>query len=97
MNAVIDNLPENQHCRGVIVMQQIQILKPGSNKIPEILQNLSCRVLMIRKGMKIAHVEVSNVVPALMTPQLFEKIPEKVVGNSPKSNLLKILPEGNHS
>ena len=47
---VIDGLPENQHCKDVVVIQQIQILKLGSNKIPEVLQNLSCRVLKIRKG-----------------------------------------------
>ena len=34
VNVVIDDLPENQHCKDVAVMQQIQILKPGSNKIP---------------------------------------------------------------
>ena len=31
---MIDDLPENQHCKDAAVMQQIQILKPGSNKIP---------------------------------------------------------------
>ena len=36
-NVVIDDLPENQCCRDVVVMQQIQILKPGSNKIPVVL------------------------------------------------------------
>ena len=45
INVVIDNLPEIQHCRDIVVMQQIQILKPGSNKIPVLLQNLSGRVL----------------------------------------------------
>ena len=37
INVVIDVLPENQHCKDVAVMQQIQILKPGSNKIPVVL------------------------------------------------------------
>ena len=66
VNFVIDDLPEYQCCKDIAVMQQIQILKPGSNKIPVVLQNLSCRVLKIRKGMKIAHVEASNVDPSLM-------------------------------
>ena len=48
-NVVIDDLPENQHCIDVVVTKQIQILKPGSNKVPVVLQNLSCRVLKIRK------------------------------------------------
>ena len=94
---MIDDLPENQHCKDVVVMQQIQILKPGSNKIPLVLQNLSCRVLKINKGMKIAHVEASNVVPALMAPQLDENMPERVAGKLPKSNLLENLPRGNDS
>ena len=37
VNVVIDDLPENQHCKDVAVMQQIQILKLGSNKIPVVL------------------------------------------------------------
>ena len=37
INVVIYDLPENQCCRDVPVMQQIQILKPGSNKIPVVL------------------------------------------------------------
>ena len=36
-DVVIDDLPENQCCKDVAVMQQIQILKPGSNKIPVVL------------------------------------------------------------
>ena len=31
VNGVIDNLPENQHCKDIVVKQQIQVLKPGSN------------------------------------------------------------------
>ena len=65
INVMIDDLPEGQHCKDIAVVQQIQILRPGSNKIPVVLQNLSCRVLKIKKGMKIAHVEASNVVPPL--------------------------------
>ena len=84
MNVVIDELPENQHCKDVAVIQQIQILKPGSNKIPVVLRNLSCRALTIKKGKKIAHVEASNVVPSLVTSQLAKNILEMVAGNFPK-------------
>ena len=78
----------------IAMMQQIQILKPGSNKIPVVLQNLSCKVLKVKKGMKMAHVEASNIVPPLMVPQLDENMLEKVAGNAPKSGLLKSLPKG---
>ena len=85
---MVEDLPENQCCKDIVVIHQIQILKPGSNKIPVVLQNLSCRTLNIKKGMKIAHVEASNVVPSFMSSQLTENIPEKFAGNSWKSDLL---------
>ena len=91
INVVIDDLPEDQHCKDVAVIQQIHILKPGSNKIPVVLSNLSCRVLKIRKGMKIAHVEASNVVPSLMTSQLYENVPEKVAEKPLNGNLFEKL------
>ena len=78
-------------------MSQIQILKLGSNRIPVVLQNFSCRVLKIRKGTKIGHVEASNIVPSATTSQLSENVPDTVAGNPPKSDLLENLPKGNDS
>ena len=77
------------------VIEQIQILKPESNKVPVVLQNLTCRALKIKKGTKIVHVEASNVVPSLVTSQLSENILKMVAGNSPKSDLLENLPKRN--
>ena len=37
INVVIDDLPENQCCKDIAIIQQIQVLKPGSNKIPVVL------------------------------------------------------------
>ena len=85
---MVDDLPENQHCKDIVIAQQIQVLKPGSNKIPVMIQNLSCRTLKIKKGMKIAHVEASNIVPPLIGSQVPKNILEKVVGNAPENNLL---------
>ena len=93
VNVVIDELPENQCCKDVATEQQIQVLRPGSNKIPVILQNLSCRTLKITKGMQIAHVEASKVIPSFVSSQVSENILKKVAENSPKGNLLKNLPE----
>ena len=42
VNVIIDDLPNEQHCKDIAVAYQIQILEPGSNKIPVILQNLFC-------------------------------------------------------
>ena len=37
VNVVIDELPENQHCKDIAIIQQIQVLKPGSIKVPAVL------------------------------------------------------------
>ena len=37
VNVVIDDLLENQHCKDIMIMSQIQVLKPGSNKVPVVL------------------------------------------------------------
>ena len=92
VNVVVDNLPEKQYCKDITVVQQIQTLKPGSNKIPAVLRNLSCRTLKVRKGMKIAHVEASNIVPTMVNQRLSKNVLEKEAGNVPKSTLLQNVP-----
>ena len=89
VNVVVDNLPEKQHCKDITIVQQIQTLKPGSNKIPVVLRNLSCRTLKVRKGTKIAHVEVSNIVPMRVNQRLSKNVLKKEVGNTLKSTLLE--------
>ena len=97
INVPINDLPEGQCHKDIAVAQQIQILRPGSNKIPIVLGNLSCGVLKLKKGTKTAHVEASNVVPPSTVPQWNENIPKKVAGNAPKGDLLKRLPKENGS
>ena len=46
-------------------MHQLQILKPGSDRIPVVLWNLSSRTLKLKKGTSVAHVEASHVVSPL--------------------------------
>ena len=93
MNVVIDNLPENQCCKDVTVAQQIQVLKPGSNKIPVVLRNLSCRTLKVKKRMKIAHVEASNIVPMMVSQGIPKNMLKKEAGNAPRSTLLGNVPD----
>ena len=93
MNVVIDNLPENQHCKDKVVAQQIQVLKPQSNKIPVVLRNLSCRTLKLKKGTKIAHVEASSIVPPMVSHGMSKNMLGKEAGNAPKSTLLENVPE----
>ena len=92
VNVVVDNLPENQHCKDIAVAQQIQVLKPGSNKIPVVLRNLSCRTLKLKKGKKVAHVEASSIVPPMVSSGMSENILKKEAGNAPKSTLLENIP-----
>ena len=93
VNVVVDDLPENQHCKDIMIAQQIQVLKPGSNKVPVVIRNLSCRTLKIKKGIKIAHVEASNIVTPLISSQVPKSVPEQFVGNAPENNLLENLPK----
>ena len=93
MNVAVDNLPEKQCCRDITTVQQIQTLKPGSNKILVVLRNLSCRALKVRKGMKIAHVEANNIVPTIVKQRLSKSMLKKEAGNAQKSTLLKNVPE----
>ena len=89
VNVVVDNLPENQHCKDIAVAQQIQVLKPGSNKIPLVFRNLSCRTLKLKKGMKVAHVEASSIVSSMVSSRMSKNILKKEAGNAPKSTLLE--------
>ena len=93
VNVVVDNLPEKQYCKDITIVQQIQTLKPGSNKIPVVLRNLSCRTLKVRKGMKIAHAEASNIVPTMVNQRLSKNMLKKEAGNIPKSTLLENIPD----
>ena len=93
VNVVVDNLPEKQYCKDITIIQQIQTLKPGSNKIPVVLRNLSCRTLKVRKGMKIAHAEASNIVPMMVNQRLSENVLKKEAGNGPKSTLFENIPD----
>ena len=52
VNLIVDNLPENHHCKDIAIAQQIQVLKPGSKKIPVLIRNLSCRTIKLKKGNK---------------------------------------------
>ena len=93
VNVVVDNLCKKQCCEDIIVAQEIQTLKPGSNKIPVVLRNLSCRTLKVRKGMKIAHVEASNIVPTMVNQRMLKNALEKEAVNTLKSTLLENVPE----
>ena len=65
MNVVVDDLGERRPSKDIAIVHQLQVLQPGSDRIPMVLQNLSGRNLMLKKGMNVAHVEASQVVSSL--------------------------------
>ena len=74
-------------------MHQLQILKPGSDKIPVVLQNLSGRTLKLKRGTRVAHVEASQVVPPLDGSLERENMDEKVTKDITKESQSKDLSE----
>ena len=86
VNVVVDDLTEGQHCRDIAIVCQLQILKPGSDRIPVILWNLSSRTLKLKKGTNVAHVEASQVVPSLDSSLMQENAYKKVAGNTLESS-----------
>ena len=75
------------------VVHQLQILKPGSDRIPTVLQNLSGRTWNLKKGMNVAHVEASQVVPLFDDPlergDVCEGITEDITKRSQSKDLTK--------
>ena len=68
INVVVNDLGERRPYKDIAVVHQLQILKPGSDRIPMVLQNLSGRTLKLKKGMNVAHVVASQIVPLLDDP-----------------------------
>ena len=50
MNVVVDNLEERRSYKDIAVVSQLQILKPGSDRISIVLRNLTTRTLKLKKG-----------------------------------------------
>ena len=50
MNIVVDNLEERGSSKDIVAVSQLQILKPGSDRISIVLQNLTSRSLKLKKG-----------------------------------------------
>ena len=71
MNVMVNDLGKRRPHKDIAVAHQLQILKPGSDRIPMVLWNLSGRTLKLKKGMNVAHVEASQVV------SLFDEPPER--------------------
>ena len=93
MNVVVNDLGERRPYKDIAVVHQLQVLKPGSDRIPMVLWNLSGRILKLRKGTNVAHVEVSQVVPLFSDPlergDVCEGITEDITKGSQSEDLTK--------
>ena len=89
MNIVVDELPGEKSYRDIVVVAQLQILKAGSDRVPLVLQNLTSRTLRLKKGMDVAHVEASQIVPSLVEPAEDEKVHENSSGEVPMEKGMK--------
>ena len=78
MNVVVDDLQGKGSSKDIVVISQLQILKSGLDRISIALQNLTSRTLKLKKGMNVAHVEASQIIPPLEEPSG----ERKVCGNS---------------
>ena len=90
---VVNDLGENQYCKDIAVVHQLQILKTGSDKIPVVLWNLSGRTLKLKRGTRVAHVEASQVVPPLDGSLGRENMDEKVTKDITKEGQSEDLPK----
>ena len=88
MNVVVHNLKERRPYKDIAVVSQLQILKPGSERISIVLRNLTSRTLKLKKGMNVAHVEASQIVSLFKEPLGKEDVCEEVAGNS-QNQLIK--------
>ena len=92
-NVMVNDLRERRSYKDMAVVHQLQILKPGSDRIPMVLQNLSGRTLKLKKGMNVAHVEASQVVPLFDDPlergDVCEGITEDITKGSQSEDLTK--------
>ena len=93
MNVVVNDLGERRPYKDIAVVHQLQILKPGSDRIPMVLWNLSGRTLKLKKGTNTALVEASQVVPLFDDPlergDVCEGITENITKSSQSKDLIK--------
>ena len=93
MNVMVNDLGERRPYKDIAVVHQLQVLKPGSDRIPMVLWNLSGRTLKLKKGTNVAHVEASQVVPHLNKPlergDVCEEVTEDITKESQSEDLTK--------
>ena len=93
MNVMVNDLGERRPYKDIAVVHQLQVLKPGSDRISMVLGNLSGRTLKLKKGTNVAHVEASQVVPLFNEPlergDVCEKVTEDITKESQSGDLTK--------
>ena len=81
MNVMVNDLGGRRSYTDIAVVSQLQILKSGLDRILIVLQNLTSRTLRLKKGINVAHVEASQVVPLFDEPLEKGKVCKEVTEN----------------
>ena len=59
-------------------------LKQGTDRVPVILKNLTCKPITLRKGQVVAEVGPANAIPHMLAPKEEQTINESPEGESPE-------------
>ena len=93
MSVVVNDLRERRPYKDISVVHQLQVLKPGSDRIPMVLWNVSGRTLKLKKGTNVAHVEASQIVSLFNDPlergDVCEGITEDITKGNQSEDLTK--------
>ena len=68
-----DKEGNEQELPNIAVVPCYGILKQGSDRVPIVLKNLTCKPITLQKGRVVAEVGPANAIPAMLAPKLAEE------------------------
>ena len=93
MNVMVNDLGGRRSYKDIAVVSQLQILKPGLDRISIVLRNLTSRTLKLKKGINVPHVEASQVDLLFDEPlekgEVCEEVTENINRESQSEDLTK--------
>ena len=75
-----DKENNEQELPDITVVPCYGVLKQGSDRVPIVLKNLTCKPITLKKGRVVAEVGPANAIPAMLAPKIKEE------GDSPQGN-----------
>ena len=73
-----DKEGNNQELPNIAVVPCYGILKQGSDRVPVILKNLTCKSITLQKGKVVAEIGPANAIPDMLAPKRVEGILDKI-------------------